>query len=824
MKIYKKIVPLVLAVLASFLLPISSAGATVANGYSCSAGDTNGGGTLAICTHSVLVGTPITYAATSANSLTVTNLILNPSITSLTTLNVNNGTSSLSTTVGFAGSTSALLANSSGSGNFYISFANTSSSLSAIAGNSYNFSLYAKDVNTAVSWHAGFDFYSSNYTWLGNGIGISSVPSIGVWTRFSATATAPVSTAYIVPYVITNATPSAGSSIYFDAGLLTNSSILYPYFDGSFATSVNAGITSNQVNVLAWTGTANLSTSTWYTITYTCTAGDTLSGTSCTHLNYTVTTYAATLITSAPTSSTTFYTCPAGYSLTGVSTCSPVVVNYLPTTSNTCPSGATLTTSAVTSTGFMCVQPVATIAATANTLYTCPSGSTLTGSTCSIGGTINAATGSTGLTCPSGGVLTSGNCISTTGTNYAAVNTISYSCPSGGILISLSCVTASSTYSAQPANTYSCTSGTLTTNYVYASGYVCVTQGAFYYSSSSCSPNLSAGSPYYSSYLVYPCQYLATYSSPVLNTTYSCSSGGVNNYDGTCTLQAVSTSAVPSNSYSCPSGGILNVTACVYSSSSYVAISKTTYSCSSGALTTSFVYASGYSCVTGSTVTTASSSIIYSCPAGDTATGASGSFCTVPAYSFPATVVTACSGVDTLVNKLCVPTGATMDATVFYVGSCVVNFIFNNLTGVCTLITTSLVNVVGQYLCTVSISLIVGGYTYTSNTDNSGADGNGNYVSCQLISFGSASSVSGFFICNSSDISTAVGFSYLSATDLTGTSSNAYIWCVYGGDTPIDTTDAHSYIYTIPVSTDIDPCAATLGDFTTYLACVLAQP
>jgi RHS repeat-associated protein len=159
------------------------------------------------------------------------------------------------------------------------------------------------------------------------------------------------------------------------------------------------------------------------------------------------------------------YSCPAGSTLSG-STCSKPVSQAATVTSYTCSSG--------TLSGSNCIT-TNTVAATV--AYSCPAGATLSGSTCSTPTSV-AATPS--YSCSSGtlsgsncvnvpvsqaasvtyscasGTLSGSNCVNVPVSQQATV--ASYSCPSGGTLSGSTCNTSSS----QAATvTYSCSSGTV---------------------------------------------------------------------------------------------------------------------------------------------------------------------------------------------------------------------------------------------------------------------------------------------------------------------------------------------------------------------------
>jgi RHS repeat-associated protein len=217
--------------------------------------------------------------------------------------------------------------------------------------------------------------------------------------------------------------------------------------------------------------TSSTSTSTYAaTVTgYSCSSGDTLSGSTCTH--------------TTTSTATTTYSCPSGYTLSGASCTTTITTDATKTLScnghgslqsdgQTCTTTAVVTTNGdetelcqsaadamgllllnITSGGnykrFICV-----IGAVAT--YSCPSGGALNGSKCTANVTQAA---STSYSCGTG-TLSGSSCIASS--TYAAT-VAGYSCTSGDALSGSTCThsttsTSSSTYAASAAS-YSCSSG-----------------------------------------------------------------------------------------------------------------------------------------------------------------------------------------------------------------------------------------------------------------------------------------------------------------------------------------------------------------------------
>lgn len=203
---------------------------------------------------------------------------------------------------------------------------------------------------------------------------------------------------------------------------------------------------------------------------YSCSQGMTLSGNSCTSTY----TYAASVsvfgVVSCPSGGTSYgnslsgytctvtnyfsatvsYTCSTGYVLTGSSCTATTMTPSTPITIYSCPSGSTLS-------GTNCLNN--TSPATPTTVYSCPSGDTLSGGSCLISAVTTPTITGTTYTCPSGAVLSGTNCVTPT-TSVPATANITYACTTG-VLVGSQCVIAS--VSVDPANVIQ-TSTLTTTN------------------------------------------------------------------------------------------------------------------------------------------------------------------------------------------------------------------------------------------------------------------------------------------------------------------------------------------------------------------------
>ena len=156
---------------------------------------------------------------------------------------------------------------------------------------------------------------------------------------------------------------------------------------------------------------------------YSCPSGGTLSGTTCSGINYIGT--------------TTEYSCPSGGTLSGTSCV--VDQSVAPTTSYSCQAGWTLS-------GSTCYQTNSQAAAVS---YSCPSGGTLSGTVCYVNST---TTANVAYSCPAGATLSGSTCTSTIMQNAD----VSYNCPAGWTLSGNQC-NSTQTQTATPI--YTCPVG-----------------------------------------------------------------------------------------------------------------------------------------------------------------------------------------------------------------------------------------------------------------------------------------------------------------------------------------------------------------------------
>ena len=435
---------------------------------------------------------------------------------------------------------------------------------------------------------------------------------------------------------------------------------------------------------------------------YTCNAGFTLSGTTCTQ------TQAATV---------SGYSCPSGYVLSGTSCTSNQSQAATPT--YTCPAGWTRS-------GTLCSGP---LTQAAGSQYSCPTGWTLAGTncrqttsqaaspsyTCPGGYTLNGSVCQEVLTqaaaptysCPAGYAVSGSNCVQTT--SYAA--TPSYSCPSGLTLSGTNCTGASSyaanaswscpagwtlsgTTCSQSVNyqtaTTSCPSGGTASQFRYAChssqwDLVFSSSNQTYYlatlsdcgtfaSEPTCSltsQNAQAPQTTWSGYYgigsaftetdyVYSCSGSTNFGTGASNTyclgTSSCYDetgvAGVPGVPGASYVGATCTGAstqAAAPTYSCPSGGTLSGSTCITSTAQPADVA---YACPSGGTL------SGADCTT---TTTQAASVLYTCPIGFTL---SGTICS-ETLSQGASATYSCPPGATLSGNQCVST-ASQAASVSY--------------------------------------------------------------------------------------------------------------------------------------------------------------
>jgi RHS repeat-associated protein len=380
---------------------------------------------------------------------------------------------------------------------------------------------------------------------------------------------------------------------------------------------------------------------------YSCPAGWTLSGTTCTQA--TTNTIAATLAG---------YNCPAGYTLSG-STCSQTTAtSTAATVTYSCPAGWSLSGSTCTSSTTSPATPV----------YTCPAGWSLSSSTCTTS-TSNPATPV--YTCPAGWSLSGSTCTTSTSNPATPV----YTCPAGFTLSGTTC-TGSSTAAA--TSTLNCNGfGSLTAYANSSTGYKCTTQNLLvsaypppddpYVQCQSIAASMGlplVGAPLISNSKIMQCTMgpVKVYSCPSGGTlsgsncistvtqaasigSYTCASGTLS---GSSCISALALSA-SIGSYTCASG-TLSGSNCISTATQAASIGS--YTCASGTL-------SGSSCIIGSSTAATAN---YSCPAGMSLSGTNCNGTTTA--STPGTPYYSCPAGYTLSGSSCTVQGtATAAAT-----------------------------------------------------------------------------------------------------------------------------------------------------------------
>jgi RHS repeat-associated protein len=378
---------------------------------------------------------------------------------------------------------------------------------------------------------------------------------------------------------------------------------------------------------------------------YSCPAGWTLSGTTCTQA--TTNTIAATLAG---------YNCPAGYTLSGCS--QTTATTTAATVTYSCPAGWSLSGTTCTSSTTNPATPV----------YTCPAGWSLSGTTCTTS-TSNPATPV--YTCPAGWSLSGSTCTSSTSNPATPV----YACPAGFTLSGTSCTGTSTTLATV---TLSCNGFGAPTVYTGSpGGYKCTTQNLLV------SDYTPPDDPYVQCQSIAASMGLPLVAAPLISFSkimqcvmgplkvYSCPSGG--SLSGSVCISAV-TQAASIGSYTCASG-TLSGSSCI----STLALSASIggYTCASGTLSgsncigtgTQAASIGGYTCasgtLSGSSCITGSSTAAtanYSCPAGQTLSGTSCNGSTTA--STPGTPVYSCPAGYNLSGSSCTVQGtATAAAT-----------------------------------------------------------------------------------------------------------------------------------------------------------------
>lgn len=347
--------------------------------------------------------------------------------------------------------------------------------------------------------------------------------------------------------------------------------------------NVPATIASYSCSSGTLSGTNCVTTSTYGATAngYVCNAGDSLSGTTCTHVE--TSTYGASVAS---------YSCAAGDSLSG-STCSHTYVanTYAASPNYVCNAGDSLSGSTCSHTNSSPATPV----------YSCPSGFSLNGTTCSK--TTNSAASVSSYSCDGlGSPNASQLCTGVTGWSvdeadsdvcqYTFTNGLVfqsstrrgaqltcyfqarpvYSCPNGGTLNGTQC--SSTSTQVATVSSYTCSSGSV-------SGSSCLTTST--YGASVASYSCNAGDSLSGT----TCSHSAT-STYNATPSYACSAG--DSLSGsTCTRTTTSTYGASVSAWACNSGDSLSGSTCTHTST---AAATPNYSCSSGTL-------SGSTCVGG---------------------------------------------------------------------------------------------------------------------------------------------------------------------------------------------------------------------------------
>lgn len=773
-------------------LSVLPAQAAISNVYSCTSGDTNGSGSLTICTHTVLN----TYSAASIATVYVWG--------GAGSGGIGNGGTSNPSSYGGAGTVSTF------SSQNLISYSCTSCSVVIGAGGGAPSSL-----NTVGGTGGSSSF---NGVSVAGGIG-------GVTTPGNATVAVHSYTLACASYGAAGSYGSLGSPTPRTQGGQGNNTggdnsvpggagaVIIQYT--SAVALASGGSISNcggvEVHTFLSGGTFSPNSS-----LFTCTSGDTLSGFTCTHA--TITTYAGTLVTTASTSQSTSLGCQKGYYLSA-STCYANTVTYPATVSNTCPQGGTLYVSFVTLTGYGCTSSDTSVAATANNNYSCPLGGLVSGSNCISAVPVTVpAVPTTTYSCASGTLYVSYVTLnqyacSQVSSSYTATSLTTNTCPSGGTLSGTICTLASSLIGlASPSYTYNCPQGgTLGQSYISLSGYQCNLSASYnyvVYISSGCSYPDSIVSQ---SYPYETCRKSASSYPANQVTNYSCSIGTLSGTS--CVLAGNTYNAIPSVATSCPSGGIPNLagTLCVIQGVNTVAIATTTYLCSSGTLT-------GTNCVVSGTSYLAQVTVIYTCVSGSTV----GAFCLIYGLNYGSTRSYSCLSSDTLSGSSCTYASVTASPSTIYSGYCASNFALDTSSGACNLVSGYSSGSVGQWLCTSVSTLTTLSTTFVSATDHTGSDGLGNYVQCQFsTSSTNVSASTGYYLCTATDFTSGNAIVYASVNDNTGTSTSAYIYCYSTGQFYTPDVSTFLDVYVAPSGIDIDPCAQSVKTFDLYIACFL---
>ena len=464
-----------------------------------------------------------------------------------------------------------------------------------------------------------------------------------------------------------------------------------------------------------------------------CNSGDSLSGSTCTHV-----------VTIAGT--TPGARCPAGShdDPTDVTKCikdgGSIAPAVAPISTPSCATGYILT--AGSAGVYTCITGVASYTATTFTTYTCPTGGTLTGTLCIVSGTVN-------------------------NQSYNATSQNNYTCPTGGTLTGTLCIIDKTLILIYPA--------TLTTK----TTYTCSNGGSL--SGSTCT--ISNGN--------------LLYTTPATTGTHwACPNGYWDSQMGNCTNGSSSTAFIYPVTYLCSYGGTLSGTTCYfYVDQQYSATGSTTstYSCANSAElsgTNCLAYSVG-SQYSANYVGTS-----YTCPQGGDLSGSVCIISTSTSssqYNATSTPSLSCPKGGSLSGSVCGFTQSSISVTLTYTGSCLLYYTFNQSTQLCDPVSYPYINniapvLVGVYLCyTYSDGNLLYSNYYGYDASSPGITFS-RVCSLQSNVEGSVNDEAGYYYCEILDRTTQEITSIVLATDITGFKENRSTTCTFTTSTDDDTT------------------------------------
>lgn len=213
----------------------------------------------------------VAYGVTQAQR---TNLCQNPSFGTNVTSWASGGaaapTLARSTTLARIGSSSMTMT-STANGTSLASYLPGGSRMAVSASTAYTFSAYMVRPfgSTARTGNVYIEWYNAGGALISTSTGASATINTmlsGGWAQFSVAATSPATAATMRPYVQVSSTLNT-EVFYVDAVLIEQASSLKFYFDGTNYIDDNTPVSATVV--LAWTGTADASTSTCNSQTWT---------------------------------------------------------------------------------------------------------------------------------------------------------------------------------------------------------------------------------------------------------------------------------------------------------------------------------------------------------------------------------------------------------------------------------------------------------------------------------------------------------------------------------------------------------------------------